>query len=106
MNNPFARFYNCSVEILALHESGPYTKVREWKQLGVIKADIQPYSGGLADEEYGLKEDCQLRMFCDPCDDVKTGNYILYGNKRYRITYTAAWQFGLEVLLSEYIGQD
>ena len=44
--------------------------------LSEIKADVQPYSGGRAREQYGLDIECQMRMFCDMSDDVKVGNRL------------------------------
>ena len=32
-----------------------------------ITADIQPYSGGLAQEEYGLEIETVKRIYCEPC---------------------------------------
>ncbi|MEI3158970.1 MAG: hypothetical protein V8T08_05025 [Monoglobus pectinilyticus] len=39
-----------------------------------ITADIQPYSGGLAQEEYGLEIETVKRIyFCEPCTFLEEG---------------------------------
>lgn len=54
----FSRFYNKDV-IIAEYEIDDYTGKAEKTVLSEIKADIQPYSGGRAREEYGLDIECQ-----------------------------------------------
>ena len=63
------------------------------------KADIQPYSGGRAREQYGLDIECQMRMFCDMSDDVKVGNRVEYDGDIYDITYVQKWDSGLVAML-------
>lgn len=104
MYNPFEILYKQKAEILELRETGAYSKQCEWKRLAVIKADIQPYGGELAEMEYGLKEDCRMRMFCNEAEYIKAGNYVRYEEKLYRISYAARWRYGMEVLLNEHIG--
>ena len=60
----FSRFYNKDV-IIAEYEIDDYTGKTEKTVLSEIKADVQPYSGGRAREQYGLDIECQMRMFCD-----------------------------------------
>ncbi len=63
------------------------------------KADVQPYSGGRAREQYGLDIECQMRMFCDMSDDVKVGNRVEYDGDIYDITYVQKWDSGLVAML-------
>ena len=72
MMSVFSRFYNKDV-IIAEYEIDDYTGKTEKTVLSEIKADVQPYSGGRAREQYGLDIECQMRMFCDMSDDVKVG---------------------------------
>ena len=67
--------------------------------LSEIKADVQPYSGGRAREQYGLDIECQMRMFCDMSDDVKVGNRVEYDGDIYDITYVQKWDSGLVAML-------
>ncbi len=103
MSNPFKAFYNTEVQIVQVTVKGAYEKVRTETELGSVYADIQPYSGGLATEEYGYNSECQFRMFCDKAEEIKAGNHIKYKDKLYKILYAAEWGMGLEVLLGEYI---
>lgn len=104
MSNPFKAFYNTEVQVLEITVKGVYEKVRTETELCLVCADIQPYSGGLAEAEYGYSSECQFRMFCDKTEAIKMGNYIKHEGKLYKILYVAEWELGLEVLLSEYIG--
>lgn len=103
MNNPFEPFYDTEVQIIQITEKGVYEKLRTEKVLGTIYADIQPYGGGLAEEKYGYKSECQFRMFCDNTEGIAMGNYIRYKDKTYKIAYVAEGEMGPEVLLNEYI---
>ena len=98
MMSVFSRFYNKDV-IIAEYEIDDYTGKAEKTVLSEIKADIQPYSGGRAREEYGLDIGCQMRMFCDMSDDVKVGNRVEYDGDIYDITYVQKWDSGLVAML-------
>lgn len=67
----FSDFYDKTV-IIAEYEIDDYTGKTEKTVLSEIKADVQPYSGGRAREQYGLDIECQMRMFCDMSDDVRS----------------------------------
>lgn len=94
----FSRFYNKDV-IIAEYEIDDYTGKTEKTVLSEIKADVQPYSGGRAREQYGLDIECQMRMFCDMSDDVKVGNRVEYDGDIYDITYVQKWDSGLVAML-------
>lgn len=109
ISNPFERFRDKRIEILQITESGPYT--REWTAvlLGEVMADIQPYSGKLImqggtlqNTEYGLKSNSLLRLFTNESEHIKTGNYVRFDGKVYRINFAVTRQFGTEALLDEY----
>ena len=94
----FSRFNNKDV-IIAEYEIDDYTGKTEKTVLSEIKADVQPYSGGRAREQYGLDIECQMRMFCDMSDDVKVGNRVEYDGDIYDITYVQKWDSGLVAML-------
>lgn len=94
----FSDFYDKTV-IIAEYEIDDYTGKTEKTVLSEIKADVQPYSGGRAREQYGLDIECQMRMFCDMSDDVKVGNRVEYGGDIYDITYVQKWDSGLVAML-------
>lgn len=62
VTNPFSRFYNTDVKLLKITETGAYSKTRTVTELCEVKADVQPYNGGLAAKEYGLEAECQKRV--------------------------------------------
>lgn len=97
--NPFRRFYTSEVEIIQIKETGVYTKTQTVKELCVVKADVQPYNGGLAAKEYGLEAECQKRMFCDNNEYLTEGNYAEISGRRYKIIYTEKWDMGETVIL-------
>lgn len=98
MMSVFSRFYNKDV-IIAEYEIDDYTGKAEKTVLSEIKADVQPYSGGRAREEYGLDIECQMRMFCDMSNGVKVGNRVEYDGDIYDITYVQKWDSGLVAML-------
>lgn len=99
--NPFKRFYTTEVKLVSITETGAYTKTQTVKELCLIKADVQPYNGGLAAKEYGLEKECQKQMFCDNNEYLTEGNYAeIYGN-RYKIIYVEPWDMGAAAILQE-----
>lgn len=98
MTSVFNDFYDKTV-IIAEYEIDDYTGKTEKTVLSEIKADVQPYSGGRAREQYGLDIECQMRMFCDMSDDVKVGNRVEYDGNIYDITYVQKWDSGLVAML-------
>ena len=98
MTSVFNDFYDKTV-IIAEYEIDDYTGKTEKTVLSEIKADVQPYSGGRAREQYGLDIECQMRMFCDMLDDVKVGNRVEYDGDIYDITYVQKWDSGLVAML-------
>lgn len=101
--NPFKRFYNTDIKLLEIKEVGVYSKTHTVTELCSIKADVQPYNGGLAEKEYGLVEECQLRVFCDNSEHISVGNYAEIHGQRYKIIYSAPWNFGAVVILQKVI---
>lgn len=99
--NPFERFYNKTAKIIKIETGSGYSdRGRETvTELAGLKADIQPYGGGLAEKEYGLSEECQMRMFCNNSEHLTVGNYVESGGIRYRIIHVEVREMGAEVLL-------
>lgn len=98
---PFSRFYNTDVKLLEIKETGAYSKTRQVTELCSIKADIQPYNGGLLAKEYGLEAECQKRMFCENNEHLTEGNYTEIHGQRYKIIYAEAWDMGAAVILQK-----
>lgn len=53
-----------------------YDPTPQWKNIGELKADIQPYSGGLAQKEYGLTVECQKRIYTSRSELLYEGVYV------------------------------
>ena len=99
-NNPFKAFYTTPVEIGQATGAGGYSNPDgAYTKLGELTADVQPYSGGLAAEEYGLTEQVEKRMYCDNSEHLKQGNIAAISGDKYDIVYTEAWEAGAMVLL-------
>ncbi len=102
-SNPFKRFYTQEVKLLEITETGAYTKTQTVRELCSLKADVQPYNGGLAAKDYGLETECQKRMFCDNNEHLTEGNYAETGGGRYKIIYAEPWDMGAVVILRKVI---
>lgn len=103
--NPFDIFNTADAELISVKEQGVYSKTKEYTPLGIIKADIQPYSSTLAEQEYGLRVKCTRRMFCSESPiPLNVGLLVKYKNAMYRVTAVLDWEFGWEVMLDGYIG--
>lgn len=98
-SNQFNRFYTQDVKIIKITETGAYTKTQTIEEVASLKADIQPYNGGLAQKDYGLEVECHKRMYCDCDDNLIEGNYVEALGQRYKIVYVENWDMGAEVLL-------
>lgn len=94
-------FYRDTVTVLKITVSGGYTKTEKVETLGTVTGDMQPYGGGLAQQEYGLDIECRKRFYCAYSDIIRAGNYIDAGGVRYRIEYADNRQLGMTALLQE-----
>ncbi len=100
----FERFYNTEVKIIKKTESGGYTrKSHEVEELCTVKADIQPYGGGLAEKEYGFTVECQKRMFCADNPHITEGVYAIADNIKYKVVSVVSRSGGMTVLLQRVI---
>lgn len=98
--NPFERFYTTPVQIGKLTGGGGYIdSEKKFVLLDEIKADVQPYGGGLAQNEYGFDIQCQQRMYCVQNEHLTEGNVALIKGQRYLIVCVSVWEMGAEVLL-------
>lgn len=95
----FDVFNNTMAKIIELGDYDDYENTYSIKEIGTIEGDLQPYSGGLAEKDYGLVVECQYRFFCAANEDITEGRYLIVGEKAYEITYAAVWDMGLTVLL-------
>ena len=68
-----------------------------------ITADIQPYSGGLAQKEYGLEIEAVKRIYCESCAFLEEGARVaLKGeNIGYTVKYAEHWDDYTMALLNK-----
>ena len=68
-----------------------------------LMCDMQPYSGGLAQEEYGLDIDCTMRIYTEPCPFLKSGARVgrESDNPCYTVKYAEHWDDYSMALLDE-----
>lgn len=99
-SNAFERFYTTDVSVISF-KIDDYTGDAQTSILGTLKADVQPYSGDKAREEYGVEIECQKRMFCAESADIDVKNHIKIDGVIYEITHIARWELGLEVMLNK-----
>lgn len=94
-------FYGDTVTVLKISVSGGYDREEGIQILCTVKGDLQSYSGGLAQKEYGLNAECQKRFFCAENECIKAGNYIDADGVRYRIEYVENTRLGMTAVLRE-----
>lgn len=70
-----------------------------FEDISQIVVDIQPLSGSRVRELPGVTEKSTHRLFT--MAELKVGNYILQGNKRYLIEYVQDWLDHREAILEE-----
>lgn len=95
----FSRFYKTPVKIYGIKSGSSYSKAAVMEPLRSITADIQPYGGGLSEEDFGFSVSRRFKMFCGECDDVREGNYAEFDGGRYRIVSVERWNTGIAAIL-------
>lgn len=100
LQSVFDIFHNTTMDIIILGDYDDYENTYgSNKIIGTVTGDLQPYSGGLAEKEYGLTIECQYAFYCHTDSRIKEGVYLESGNDFYRVVYVAPWNMGLAVLL-------
>ncbi len=98
----FDIFNNTKMDIIELGDYDDYENVYYGnKVIGTINGDLQPYSGEMAQREYGLSIECQYAFYCHNDDRIKEGVYFTEGGKTYQVAYSALWDMGCAALLRE-----
>lgn len=100
LNDKFAEvFYNTEFEVIKITRGTGYDRSERIERLCVLKGDLQPYGGGLAQKEYGLTAECSMRLYCNKNEHIRTGNHIEANGLRYRIEYAVNRGLGMLALL-------
>lgn len=71
--------------------------------LETVMCDMQPYSGGLAQEEYGLEIGRAVRIYTEPCYTLTEGKKIALSgeNPMYIVNYAEHWDDYSMAVLTE-----
>ncbi len=88
-------------------EDGPEGgTITVWKVTGSFKGAVQPVSGGLVQEEYGLHEEVSERLFLPRGISVSQGEYLAFTASADRpdrvVVYAQTWRHN-EALLSKQV---
>lgn len=97
----FSRFYTKIAEIYRIKSGSTYSAAAETKLVCSVSADIQPFSGNVTEEEYGLRIERALKMYCKGCADIKEGDYVSVDGEMYRIKSVKNWNMGIEALIEK-----
>lgn len=99
LNSEFAKhFYNTDIRVYKKIITGGYDVSETAEEICTIRADVQPYSGALAREEYGLDIDRALKVFCDRDERIAEGVYIAVNGREYIVKYTELWDMGMMIV--------
>ena len=97
MNNPMEYFYKNSAEIYEITSDGSYEPKERERLIKTIACDVQPYSGGLAEEIQGFSQSEKIKIFCNADEELKRGRYIKTGGEMYIIIDVQKWRMGYEI---------
>ncbi len=106
LRNAFDIFHTTTAIIAELGDYDDYENSYTIIEKGTIKGNLQPYSGTLAEKDYGFKEECQYQFYCSQNDNIKAGSYLIIGSSHYKVVYVAEWDMGINVLLREVLLND
>lgn len=95
----FSQFYKTPVTIYGIKSGSSYSHSAVTEPLCSVTADIQPYGGGLSEEQFGFSVSRRFKMYCGECDDVREGNYAEFDGGRYRIVSVERWNTGIAAIL-------
>lgn len=96
----FRRYFdNAVLSLYRVSVSGAYTKVSKREDVITLSADIQPYSGKLAREEYGLEVEKSLKVFCDDSKLIEEGLYTDIEGVKYMVHYIERRSGGIMMIL-------
>lgn len=92
------------IRLVSKGDYDDYENTYSLTEIGTLRGDIQSYSGGLAEKDYGLSIECEKRFFAHsafPELKDKTDLYVVDGNRSFRIMYIGEYDMGAVLLLKE-----
>lgn len=101
------RFFNATVSVYKKGITDSYTLENEIVQVCEIKADIQPYSGKLAREAYGIEVEQCMKMYCEHNASLTEGLYCTINGaaQEYVIRYVESWESGMTIVIERWTGK-
>lgn len=100
-SDKFAIFDNTDMEIIRLMDYDDYANTYNAEVIGIVRGDLQDYSGMLAEKEYGLDIECQKVFYCHNAEDIDIGMYLSSGKQTYKVMNVSKWDFGSVIMLKE-----
>ena len=122
----FDIFNNITVKIVRKGNFDDYENTYDLEKMGTVTGDIQPYSGDLSERDYGLRIECQKKLYCASTlvsdaryglrlDDgtvlelevpigggrIQEALYVVTDVQAFKIEYAAEYAMGLVLLLKE-----
>lgn len=95
MADVFERFYTVSVPVYEPSEKG-YDAPDDDTLLGSVMCDVQPHSGDVASEMYGLSPHLSYKLYCADNDLIRRGRLAEINGLKCRITRADKRKFGIE----------
>lgn len=102
----FSIFNNCTVKIGHITTNDGYVDDDTgFIEDAELKADFQPYNGGLALREYGIEAEVTARIYTEPSGGaLKAGKIAVIDGTKYDILYVSSWELGEISLIRKRIG--
>jgi hypothetical protein len=101
------RFSNATVNVYKKGITDSYTLESEIIEVCVLDGDIQPYSGKLAREEYGIEVERCMKVYCEQNPNITEGLYCVVngGSDEYVIRYAEIWESGMMLVIERWTGK-
>lgn len=97
----FEMFDNYTAVIYSKGDYDDYMNTYSLNEIDTLDGDLQPYSGKLLEQEYGLYKECQKVFYCGVNGNITEGVLMKINNQTYEVVYVADWEYGYEVMLKE-----
>jgi hypothetical protein len=92
-------FDNAELTLYRETTEGAYNVTVKREDIATLSADVQPYSGKLAREEYGLDIERALKVFCASDKSISEGLYADIDGSKYIVQYVERQSGGTMMIL-------
>ncbi|MCD8391210.1 MAG: hypothetical protein LUD03_05180 [Firmicutes bacterium] len=87
MKEHFSRFYVKTVEIYRITMLSSFEGTYNKDKIKSVLCDIQPCGGGMSEGERGFLRTAEMKMYFAADDDIAVGDYAVFDDASYIITY-------------------